>query len=69
MIEENVKDVVHMIEENVKIASKFLRKVYDEDIAAIGQILNAEADNDKVMLRDYLECVKDFSQRLIDSLA
>lgn len=58
-----------MIEENVKIASKFLRNIYNEDIAALGQIINAEAENDKEIIREYLECVKSFSQTLIDSLA
>ena len=58
-----------MIEEKVKTASKFLRTVYGDDILAVGQILNAEAENDKIILRDYLKCVKDFTERLIDSLA
>lgn len=57
------------MEENVKTASKFLRSVYGDDILAIGQILNAEAENDKTMLIDYLKCVKDFTERLIESLA
>ena len=58
-----------MMEENVKTASKFLRSVYGDDILAVGQILNAEAENDKTMLIDYLKCVKDFTERLIESLA
>lgn len=57
-----------MIEETVKIASKLLRNVYDDDIIALGQILNAEAENDKEVLKDYLICVKDFCQSLINEL-
>lgn len=64
-----LKNSDFMIEENVKTASKFLRSVYGDDILAVGQILNAEAENDKTMLIDYLKCVKDFTERLIDSLA
>lgn len=57
-----------MIEENVKRASRFLRNVYSEDILALGQILNAEAENDKDMLVEYLACVRDFCQTMIDDL-
>lgn len=57
-----------MIDENVKIASKLLRNVYADNILALGQILNAEAENDKKVLIDYLICVKDFCQSLINEL-
>lgn len=57
-----------MIEENVKMVSRFLRNIYNEDIIALGQILNAEAENDKETLKDYLLCVQDFCQKMIDNL-
>lgn len=63
-INENI-----MIEENVKNASRFLRNVYSEDILALGQILNAEAENDKETIKDYLSCVAEFCYSLIDDLA
>lgn len=58
-----------MIEETVKIASNFLRNAYNDDIVALAQILNAEAENDKEVLRDYIECVRTFCDKLYESLA
>lgn len=57
-----------MIEENVKIVSHFLRNVYNDEILALGQILTAEAENDKDVLKEYLICVKEFCQKMIDNL-
>ena len=57
-----------MIKEEYKVASRVLRKLFDEDIMMVATILNAEANNDYETLRSMLLQVQGEIGRLVVAL-
>lgn len=57
-----------MIKEECKVASRILRKLFDEDIMMVATIINAEANNDYATLRSMLIRVQGEIGRLVVAL-
>ena len=49
-------------------AVKFLTDVYSEDLVAMAQIVTAREDKDIELIVDFLNCVIDYSNELINIL-
>ena len=61
-------DIKIMIKEECKVASRILRKLFDEDIMMVATIINAEANNDYATLRSMLLHVQGEIGRLVVAL-
>ena len=46
------------------MAVNLLKNIYQDDFMAVAQIITAEADENKEILIEYLECVEDFVKKL-----
>ena len=50
----------------MKEAVNFLRQIYSDSINSIATIVTAEAENNKNIILQYLENVKDYTEGLIE---
>lgn len=49
-------------------AVAMLKSIYGNDIIAVGTLVRGEAEEDVEMMTDFLECVSDHIDNLIDAL-
>ena len=52
----------------MKEAVQFLMSIYDRSVVDIANILTAQADNDKGRIIEYLEHVKEYTEKLIEKV-
>lgn len=49
-------------------AVNILKNIYGDDMVAVGTLIRGEAEEDVEMMTDFLECVSDHIDNLIDAL-
>ena len=55
--------------EYTKMAVNLLKNIYQDDFMAVAQIITAEADENKEILIEYLDCVEEFVKKLKEKLS
>ena len=50
-------------------AIRLLKNVYADDFVAVSQIITAEANNDTNTIIDYMHCVSDYCNKIVEILS